>query len=312
MASQNLAPLFNSTIDKNLFLEFQDWDPGYRRVYHMSTTNRRTVLHQSWQGYSMPQQRYPGNVFAQGMIQPSFNKLYIIRRWGLGDSFAREDVEDDLTGILTKGLPSVGGGMARAFQNRMETDAMGFLATQGFASGTVVGMADGKSLFNTAHPISQSNTGSTWANRPSVDVDLSISSAQAAITNLRTQKAPDNITFMQNRPRCLLINPVNSFIAPQILKQKMERGTTDNNTNYISDYNIDIVEDPFWQVSGSTGTYNGWAMFGQEHYLNFILRQAYRTYSWFDGSTASYCTVVDAGWDEGASDARGTYASKGG
>lgn len=288
------------------------YNPIWKNFFHMETTTDRYVWHQGWIGYSLPTFRVPGETFTQSQYAPNFSKQYIIRRFGLGDGIPMEDIEDDMYGVINQILPRKGGMMAVAFNNLMEYDTSNFFAVNGFASGTsVAGMADGVSLFNTAHPISATQRGVLWSNRPSVDADFSIATAQAMETNLNTQKAPDNLTYLRGTTKRFCSNPQLQFIAQQVYKGRWEVNTANRNENFLTDLSVSLNFWPYITKSGSTGTNNAW--FGQstEHHLYFILRSAYDSKTDYDINTNSQLIIASCGFDEGASDARGMYGSPG-
>lgn len=310
MASANLYPLFIQGINDNFGLKMDMYDPEWRRIFHVHGTGDRYIWDQEWQGYPLPQPRVPGDRIAQGSFQPSFGKTYIIQNFALGDAIPQEDIRDDLYAVIKYALATKGGLMADTFQNLWQYRTAGFFQNQGFASGTTVaGMSDGLSLFNTAHPIAASNLGVTYANRPSTDADLSIATWQAASIALWTQKAPDNLTYLRNRPRCLVINPALSYVARQIRYGKWQPYSADRTINPIEAEGVDIIEWPYFTKSGATGTNNAWFMVGDKHYLNFYMRQAPEAETDYDIQTLSQVVVMSTRGDYGASNPKGVYGS---
>lgn len=305
MASRDYAALFDTAIDKHILTSFDAWQSFIPEVFHVDSTKRRIVTHQGWQGYGLPTPRFPGEAINQGEVHESYNKQYFIRSCGLGDAIPIEDVDDDPTGMLTQGAARIAGGMAASFEDYVETDAANFLIN-GFT--VTAGSPDGVSLFSTSHPQSKNAPGTTYANRPTTGVDISVATVQSMITRLRTQKAP-NGRPMRNSPRVLWYNPTLDFAVQQILRQQMEPYTMDNNDNIIAKYKIKPVETPFLQESGADA--DAWGMVGQEHFLNFIWRNRARTHNDFDAVTKSYLVMLDLRHDLGHSDWRGTDASPG-
>lgn len=310
--SYGLYPLFNKGLNDNIGLEFMWWKPKWKEIFKVYNTNFRYEDDQEWEGYQYPGFRIPGQSVAAGQFLPSFNKRYVIRNFGLLDSVAQEDLDDDLYGVINRVIPSKAGLMARAFQDQLETDNANMFAVSGFASGTVQGSPDGKSLFNTAHLTSASQSTVTWANRPSIEADLSISSFQAAQTNLRTQKAPNNVSFINNPARVLVVNPGLEYVAKQILKGTWIGNSADLTQNWIAaDDNVMPIFWPYFQKSGATGTNNAWFVVGQDHWLKFFMRQKPTSRSDYDINTNSQIFTVLMRYDKGWSSARGTYGSTG-
>lgn len=312
--STNLYPLYTKGINDQFLLRLRTYDPEWRRLFHVQGTGERYIWAQGWQGYGLPQFRVPGERIAQDQFQPNFSKQYIIRNFALGDTIAQEDIDDDLYGVVKFVLAQKGGFMAVSFQNLWQYQTAGFFQNQGFASGsTVAGMSDGKSLFNTAHPIAASNLGTTVANRPSVDADLSVASWQAMCINLWTQKAPDNLTFLNNGLRKLCVNPQLHYVAHQIAHGTPYQPFSANFTPNIipKDGSVEIIEWPYFQKSGATGTNNAWFGIAETNYLEFYMREAPKSQTDYDIQTNSQVVIMMTRGDYGASDWRGTYGSTG-
>lgn len=310
--SSNLAPLFNEGLSENLFLSLDTYDMMFRHFMHMETADTRYVWHQVWEGYGLPQFRMPGGPFIQDSIKPSFNKAYIIRSFGLGDTFAREDIDDDLYGVINRVIPKKSGLMADSFYDLQNLELANFFGISGFAGGTnVAGMSDGLSLFNTAHPTSASQISNTFSNTFATGTDLSIASMQWAQGTLRNQTAPNGITHFQNEVDTLVINPSMRYVARQICHGPKERGTSDNNENYLRDDHINIVEWPYFQAHGTVGTQNSWFVVGKKHWLFFLLRSGMMIQTDYDIATNSLICSCNIRFDYGATDPRGTVGSLG-
>lgn len=311
MASQNLFPLFQRGFTKQIILAYKLWDPKWRNIFHVGTSDSRIVDMQNWSSYGvLPQFRVPGGQVQQAAIAPSFPKRYVMRSWGLGDSFASEDIDDDLYGVIHKVMPAKAGAMAHAFQNLMEEETSQYFIVNGYASGNnVAGMFDGVSLFNVAHPLSSTQPYITWANRPATDVDLSVASLQVAETNLRTQKPSNNIGYIENRPRAIIINPSLRFVAKQVIDGFWETASANRTENALQ--SVEIIDWAWFQKSGATGTNNAWFEVGDEHFLDFLMHTAYRTETAYDINTSSQIVTAHCRFDLGATDARGTFGSSG-
>lgn len=307
MASQDYAAAFNTTIDKHILVNFEGWQSIIPDIFHVDSTKKRFVTIQGWTGYGLPLSRLPGEPIVQGSISENYNIRLTVGSCGLGDAIPIEDVDDDPTGMLTQGAARIGGGMSESFMDYVEQDICNYLIN-GFSA--TAGMADGKSLFSLTHPQARNNPGTSYTNRPTTGVDISVSSVQSMITRIRTQKAP-NGRPMNNRPRVLWYNPILDFQVKQILKQQLEPYTFDHNDNIISKQygNIKPVETPFLQESGADA--DAFGMIGEQHFLYFYWRNRPRTHNDFDATTKTYLTMLDMRYTRGAGDWRGTDASPG-
>jgi hypothetical protein len=290
----------------------------YDQIFRVQDTDMRYIQVQQWQTYGAPAHRLGGEPVQLGTFIDSYSKQYVVANYALGDTIFKEDVDDDLYGIIHRVLPQRGGALAESFRTLKERLAANWFKLYGFTSATQVpGMIDGLSLANTAHPISKQNAAYTYSNRPSVDIDLSIAAYQAARANLVQQPAPNNYAYMDNAPDVCVINPNLHQVAYQIFNDPKERGTADNQSNTAARDGVSIIEWPYWQVSGSVGgtyttpAYNGWMILGKKHHLEWYKRSDVVVDSDWILNVQSYLYVATERFAWGASDGRGIYASPG-
>lgn len=140
---------------------------------------------------------------------------YIHSGFGLGYEITQEAVEDDLYNALNS---QGAGNLARSIRETEEITAANVI-NNGF---TTVLTYDGVSLFNASHTRSD---GSTIANRPASDVDLSVAALKAsqerffALTtdrNIKIRMAPDRLIVADN----------NWFTAQEILNTRVVTGAS--------------------------------------------------------------------------------------
>ena len=314
--STAIAALFGKGINKHFNLEFKQWTPAYSKLFHEEKMTGRILDRQGWEMYGSPAITMPLNPVAMDQFQQSFSKRYFPVKRTLGDVIAEEDWDDDQYGVTHRVVPGRGGAMARVFVARKEYDAAYLLGTLGFsAASPVPGSPDGKSLFNTAHPISLANNTVTVSNTPSTQVDLSNTSYYAAYTNLCQQLEPNNFNIIDNRPASLWYNPILRQVAVQIAQGDWERSSTANSLmNVAVKDNLRLVEWPYWRVTGSTSaanSWNGWGIQGDEHHMVYANRQEFKARSDYDINVQGYIFVAYVRYDFGFDDWRGMYASSG-
>jgi len=112
----------------------------------------------------------------------------------------------------------------------------------------------------------------------------------------------------------VLVNTTQGYIARQVLKLDMEYGNANNNKNLNKDENVEIIESPYFQLTGplsSAGTFNGWILQGRDHSLNFVLRQALRMKNWYHGDSNSEVFAGTVRYGLGLDDFRGHVGSPG-
>lgn len=311
MAQTILPSLLSAGITRHIGLEFPMTPLKYKQFFKIAKTDKRVVDISSLIGFDLPSRRNIGGAIAQTSLGQSFGKRYVVDSYGLGTAVAVEDVEDDEYGVINRWAATTGGEFARKFALMMEINAWNYLATVGYASGSSNATNDGLGLFSTVHPINQRDSGVIWSNRASSDVDLSYVSYKIGSIALRKQKATDNLTFIDNPVAALVVNTDQGYIARQVLELEWEYGTMNRNQNLIKEENVQLIETPYFEVSGATGTNNGWILRGRDHSLMFIVRQALRMRDDYDIGTNSYIFAGTSRYAIGADDARGLWASKG-
>jgi hypothetical protein len=312
MPSQNINAVFAAGIRKHIGIEVKETAPTVGKIFHMNSSDERFVDYQLWENYGAPVRKDPGSPITFGEARQSFSKRFIHDTFALGDLVPKEDWDDDKYGVLHRILPAKGGGMARVFRTNYEIQHANMFVNLGYVSGTnISGSFDGVSLFNSSHPISANNTSVTASNRPSSDVDLSISSYQAAAVNIRTQYEANGYTYLDNEPENLVVHPSLEYVAKQILRGQWERGTADRNANYITEDKVRLTTWKYFKKSGATGTNNAWFLVGRNHELLSFLRAAYNVESDFDLYVLAFVFTADMRFSYGWADWRGTYGSLG-
>lgn len=311
MATSEIPSLFSKGITRQFNLEYNELNHVCDQIFHTTKTDSRFVDAQGYELYDQFDTRLPGETVKQGQLRESYGKRYTIVNYGLGDTIPFEDWKDDQYGVLNRLLPKKGGALARAWNVTRERICADMFKNLAYKTGTSVpDSPDGVSLFNTAHPVSKFNSGTTKSNRPSTDADLSIATYQAAITNLGKQAAPNNTEFIENKPRLLVVENSQQYIANQILKGEWEVNSADRNMNAVKGIGKVLVWS-YFEKNGATGTNNAWFVVGENHSLNIVERQDFAMDSDEDIATQSYIFVATARLDVGFDDWRGVYGSVG-
>jgi hypothetical protein len=329
--STDIAPLLSSGINRNEWYAEAMIPSVLDRIFHMEEMDGAYKDVFSWRGYQNPQRRGPLEAVAPGTFAWNWGKRFIPVEYALGDIIALRDWQWDKYGIMTKVLPSKGGALARAHKVLREIIAAQFFQVLGFAADPAVlttpvpTMVDGRPLFSNYHPIARDQPG-TFSNRPSVDVDLANSSYQIAAAQLRQQPLPNVVELANNGPNKIVVNPNQGYLAKQILKENsngqnwlssQNSPSADRTPNWAIDDHIEIIEWPYFRVSGTNATagnelaYNAWMLFADSHHCYFEdSQEVVINVDWIPNILAflfvSYCRFVI-----GASDPRSCYGSKG-
>lgn len=193
-----------------------------------------------------PQISEGASVYYDDPIQGNKKSLTQLR-YGLGFQVTEEMVDFDQYGRI-KAYP---GKLARSMQYAVETAAAGVF-NNGFTATTGTLTADGQSLFATAHVLLG---GGTYANRPSTEIDLSVSGLEAAIQNMQLI-TDDRGMITPHTGRILLVHPADQWTAKKILGSEKDPDSANNTINPLKG-GLDIMVWPYlsdsdaWFVLGT-------------------------------------------------------------
>lgn len=311
MGSSNYSSIFSPGIDHHQGIEYKAQRLKGDRIYHTERTNKRVWDAMNWEMYGRPTRRLYGAAHNDLAFAQSFGLRAYVVMYGAIDAIPIEDVDDDLYAVMHRIIPRMGGGFARAFANNEEWVSAELFSNAGYTSGTGLNTFDGVALFSTSHPLSLSQSGTTVSNRPSSDVDISISAADAARTSLVTQYAENGTEFLDVVPRIFVCHPSQARVARQVWNAPWERATADRNKNIMEEYGVEVMEWPYFQKSGSTGTNNAWFLVGDMHYLYKVVREDFVSDNDKDINTRSFLVTGDHRFLVTWSNFRGTYGSTG-
>lgn len=318
----NFGPALSRGIHQHYLYENQVQEDYAAPFFHDDDMDGAYEDDVTWEGIGVPQEHFPLQTVSYDGIRPSWTVRYLARSWTLGIVVPLEDKQDDLYAIIHQFFPMAGGEFARAYSLLKQILAAQFFGLYGFQSGTSVPFApDGLSFFNTAHPMSASNA-TTWANRPSTDVDLSESLVKMAISALKTQKRPQGQGVLANKLARIMVHPNEEVIAYQILESmEWEPRTTDRNTNkFVGGLNIEVIVNPYWEYSGTNGAsaptfdeqaFNSVVFQGETHYCRWLNRSDLQYFDRFDNTVFADIITVMKRFAYGLTDVRGLFGSKG-
>lgn len=173
----------------------------------------------------------------------------------------------------------------------------------GFSSAKYVGR-DGLSLFNTAHPIQ--GPGTTMANRPTVDTDLTEAALEAAILGFDLMQNERGMPIMW-QPRTLLVHPENRLFVVRLLQSAGFPGTNQNDVNPLQGLGLVGLSDP-WLTD-----HDAWFVLAAQNLLGlrFWWREMPDTKTWDDDNADATFHKIRQRHSVGFDDWRGTYGSPG-
>lgn len=279
MATTNVPALLTKGIRKNYDILGDTYDVMGKKLFHVYDSNAGYEQVQGYVGYGLPQIRGIGQPIAESAIQQDFGKVYLHSNFGLLDVLPMELIDDDIYGLLTRWATSRAGSQAESYATNDEMLAANYLTNVGFASSVPVqGSPDGQPIFSLNHPVSAVDPTNLQSNTTSAVANMSMAALQAARANLEQQKKANGLTKIKNRIARVVFNPNIEEIVLQLLRSDWVPNTADRNMNTLQMRNIEPFSWPYWEASGaaSSTAFNSWFVQGEEHYLEWYLRQAVR------------------------------------
>jgi len=223
---------------------------------------------------------------------------FIHDSFALGFLVSEEMREDEQYGVVN----DLAGALGRSA--RITSELYGHdVLNNGFVTTKYVGR-DGKALFATDHPLQ--GTGGTYANTPTVPVDLSEAAIEAGIASFDNMVDARGITT-EIQPAILLVTPGDRMLAKRLLQSAGFPGTNFNDVNPLADEGITLM------VSNWLTDPDAWFLLarGSESPLTFWWRKQPDTKTWDDDNSDGTFHKIKQRHSVGFDDWRGAYGSPG-
>lgn len=178
-------------------------------------------------GFGLVQQKPEGSGVLYDSEVQGFTTRYTHIAYALGYIVTKEELDDNLYETVSRKRAAA---LAMSFRQTKENVAAN-VYNRAF-NGSYVG-GDNVSLANTAHP---NTSGGTWANRPTVDVDLSEAALEDAIIAIMGLQN-DRGLLINIMPKSLIIPRQQVFNAQRILHSSYQTGNANNDINVIKSGN---------------------------------------------------------------------------
>ena len=178
-------------------------------------------------GFGLVQQKPEGSGVLYDSEVQGFTTRYTHIAYALGYIVTKEELDDNLYETVSRKRAAA---LAMSFRQTKENVAAN-VYNRAF-NGSYVG-GDNVALASTAHP---NTSGGTWANRPTVDVDLSEAALEDAIIAIMGLQN-DRGLLINIMPKTLIIPRQQVFNAQRILHSSYQTGNANNDINVIKSGN---------------------------------------------------------------------------
>lgn len=290
------------TLDANLNEMFQDgltsWGEEYTQIFNIESSDKQSEKDSYETGFVTMPEKAEGVAATYDTISPGISKNYAHKTYALGYEITEEAIEDNLRTTETfNKLPQA---LIRSAIETVEVTAANI-----FNNGFSTAGFDGVSLFNESHP---NIGGGTQANRPSTDVDLSVTSLTAALTAI--EKYTDEKGLKRPTRGRLLVVPTDLWnTAEELLGSEFKPFVANNEVNALQ---VKELQYFIWHYLTDT---DAWFLLAEKaaHKLKFFWRVRLgqlRRGTDFDSTNLKHLSRMR--FSVGHSHWMGTYGTSGG
>ena len=291
---------FAALLDANVYEIYVDTraevPPQAPLIFNMPPLVRQNLQFQEYAGLGQMPAKPEGTQFVLDRPVVGGTKTYTANSFGLAFEVTFEMWSDDLFGLIGE-MPAE---MARSSRNRFEIDAATILND---AFDTNVNGFDATSLCSTTHT---NASGTTYSNRPAVDIGLSQTGIQDGILNFATILNGRDLPMLMS-PSMVVIHPSNINVARELFASAGKPLTANNELN-------SILEDELRYISYRylTTSTNWFLMAAKgQHDLNFFWREQPIFDSFDDPRTKNAVFTNYQRHTQGFGTPRGIYGSTG-
>lgn len=270
----------------------------YEMVFNVQEMEWNPVTDQQVSGLGTMPSKAEGAQFTTDEVIMGGTKTYTCQSWGMAVEITYEAWKDELYGVFEEMVACI----ADAGRNREEVSA--FDALNNAFSTSYTGFTSGKSLCSTTQT---ALNGDTWANRPSVDIGLSITGIQAGMKAFQDLTDERGLP-LRLKPSNLLITSADMYTAREILGSPQKPYTFDNEINAL------IKDDLFYMVCHYINTSTYWFLLAAKgsHDLNFFFKERPSSHMFDDPWTLNAVFAAFQRHTVGAwGSPRGVYGSTG-
>lgn len=195
------------------------------KIYDMETSDRNYEEAVQMVGIGMATLKGEGEAIQAEAYKQGYVRITNHNVWAKRMRITMEAFQDNL---YLKQAPVMAKELAKALFHAKEVNAAALLNNSTSTSAPYLG-GDGKALLATDHP---TGSGATYANKPSVDADLSELVLEQACIDIMNFVGADGLKIMA-RPVRLIVPNASIFDAHRILKSDKQADTANNTTNAL-------------------------------------------------------------------------------
>lgn len=288
--------LYDKNISKIFYQKLAGKPQIYSRCINVLTTGEKQEVMSGVSGLGLLSKKNEGAEYNADELLQLYDKTFTPDTYAGTVRASDEAVEDDRTGRLET-IPSIFADSMYATQEYSFAQLLDRSQTDTGPDATYLG--------STSHPLNP-NSATTWANRPTSNVDLSQTVLEDAISSMMARPNARNIVD-PIMPKYLIVAPANMINAKKILSSAKVTGSADNDPNVIQDFNIELIVNPFITDTGS------WHLLAakDKNQFVFLVRRKPRSRVDTDTLTDDVLYKANARWTVGYVDARGYHGSLG-
>lgn len=222
----SLPRFLEEGINEEFGQSYKAWPTQWDKFLDFDESTRAYEIDVMFEGFDVATEKAQANSIDYDSAQQGFAPVYRPVVYARGYQVSDEAMSDNKYGLFSKGARL----LANSIHQAEELIGIGVL-NDGHTANTVMEGGDGKTLFDTAHPLGPS--GGTYSNTLSSATALS----QTGIEDLCIQIAEAVDTRgnpMVINPQCLIVGTANKFNVRRITESTLQSGTMNNDINTVN------------------------------------------------------------------------------
>ena len=298
MTTGNFSRLIAPGYRKVFFGQMKDRPTEYDKIINIKSSTRAYEDDFEMAGVGAMQSKSEGVAINYSDPIQGGTKRYTHAVFGRGYRITEEMYEDDLYSVTGQKMAK---SLAKAVANHCEV--YGWSVLNNAFNTSYAGFIASTSLCSTSHTLID---GSTLANRPSAETDLSATALQAAIESFEGWTDNRGLPVLI-KPVLLVVGPTFKWAAREILGSEFRPYSSDNEINSLRE------EDMKYMVGHFLSDADSWFVLGgkDDHDMNWQWRRKPKFENSDDFDTGDAKFKVSLRHSQGYGDFRGVYGSQG-